>query len=74
MRWKHSRSTPLLKNANTTSSAPPRQRYIDAEFYALAGAEDLYLKVHSAAGATKWLSITKDQAQRIREILKEPQQ
>lgn len=67
----------ILRHANTTtssSSSPPRQRYIDAEFDALAGAEDLYLKVHSAAGATKWLSITKDQAQRIREILKEPQQ
>lgn len=57
-----------------TAKQPPRHRYIDAEFDALSGAEDLYLKVHSAAGATKWLSITKDQAQRIREILKEPQQ
>jgi hypothetical protein len=67
----------LLKHANTTtsnSSSPPRQRYIDAEFDALDMENGVYLKVHSAAGATKWLSITKDQVQRIREIPKESQQ
>ncbi len=57
-----------------TAKQPPRHRYIDAEFDALDKDNGLYLKVHSAVASTKWLSITPDQAQRIREILKESQQ
>ena len=59
---------------NTIKTSSPRQRYIDAEFDSLHCKDSLRLKVSSDSGATKWLSIGPHQAQRIREILKEPQQ
>lgn len=67
----------LLKHANTTtssSSSPPRQRYIDAEIEALGESEHCRIKITSPTGETKWISATRDQVQRIREILKESKQ
>ena len=50
------------------------QRYIDAEIEALGESAYCRIKITSPTGETKWISTTRDQVQRIREILKEPQQ
>lgn len=55
---------------------PPtaHQRYIDAEIEALGESAHCRIKITSPIGETKWISATRDQVQRIREILKESKQ
>lgn len=49
-----------------------RAAYVNAEVVALADANENYLKLHSAFGSTKWISVTREQVAKIAEILKEP--
>lgn len=67
----------VLKQCPVTysaSSQTPEQRYIDAEIEALGGSAHCRIKLTSPVGETKWISATREQVQRIREILKEPKQ